>query len=203
MKCLSKLEALPLLLPLLIHVDVHHHHQHHDHLYHHHHQLAMSAYTITSAQSANRSDRAESQSARGRGRQEGERRSLNFTRLPDRLAVHVASQNDTFNAYLTCRYIRLRMQLPPFGLWPLFCLFPSPIWPLSTPLRRLQLKDASGSESELTPLIVTLRVTHAHTHARTRMHTHVANMSAIVSTQKCIRATFVESLLECVPSVLV
>lgn len=117
MKCLSKLEALPLLLPLLINVDVHHHHQHRDH--HHHHQLAMSAYTITSAQSANRSDSAKSQSARVRGRQKGGReveRSLNFTRFPDRLAVHVASQNDTFNAYLTCRYIRLRMQLPPTPL---------------------------------------------------------------------------------------
>lgn len=200
MKCLSKLEALPLLLPLLIHVDVHHH-QHRDHQ--HHHQLAMSAYTVTSAQSANRSDSAKSQSAKVRGRQKGGReveRSLNFTRFPDRLAVHVASQNDTFNAYLTCRYIRLRMQLPPLSASVPLWLCPSP---LSTSLLRLQLKDASGSESELTPLIVTLRVTHARTRMHTHAQTHVANLSAIVSTHKCIRATFVESLLECVPSVLV
>lgn len=198
MKCLSKLEALPLLLPLLIHVDVHHHHQHRDHQ--HHHQLAMSAYTITSAQSANRSDSAKSQSARVREGGREVERSLNFTRFPDRLAVHVASQNDTFNAYLTCRYIRLRMQLPPLSASVPLWLCPSP---LSTSLLRLQLKDASGSESELTPLIVTLRVTHARTRMHTHAQTHVANLSAIVSTHKCIRATFVESLLECVPSVLV
>lgn len=201
MKCLSKLEALPLLLPLLIHVDVHHHH-HHQHHDHHHHQLAMSAYTITSAQSANRSDSAKSQSARVRGREV--ERSLNFTRFPDRLAVHVASQNDTFNAYLTCRYIRLRMQLPPpFCLCPPFGSAPPPFSPCLRLCFAYNSKDASGSESELTPLIVTLRVTHARTRMHTHARTHVANLSAIVSTHKCIRVTFVESLLECVPSVLV
>lgn len=72
------------------------------------------------------------------------------------VVVVVASQNDTFNAYLTCRYIRLRMQSPPFRRTPFLC---RPCLRL-----RLQRKDASGSESELTPLIVTLRVTHTHEH---------------------------------------